>query len=263
MPLHFASRYWFARFDPPFARRAPSRHDAHATVLTWNGDVTTVVVRTFISHHDAPGAKSNADAEAPLDMRLAVDPLEAHRQLAAHRWGGVLRRLTLPSSALSMKVPLSDTVRFYTALYHTHLGPTLLGDAANGGFKWGGEGFPFGRAQMGRLQTFHDQYSTFSLWDTYRAQQPLLNLLHPQLARDLVRYGVLLQGLPLTYWITSLPVGAGRLFARRPIQKDAFPHRQSRFYSRQRMQSIPLKSRFPSGSQRLLTRCCSAVSRHQ
>ncbi|KAH8097173.1 glycosyl hydrolase [Aureococcus anophagefferens] len=28
------------------------------------------------------------------------------------------------------------------------------------------------------------EYSTFSLWDTYRAQHPLLNLLHPRLARD-------------------------------------------------------------------------------
>ncbi|KAK7248269.1 glycosyl hydrolase family 92 protein [Aureococcus anophagefferens] len=112
------------------------------------------------------------------------------------------RAVARPRRARARRAPLADRVRFYTALYHAHLGPTLFGDAADGGFKWGGEGFPFG-AREGRLRVFHAQrgagaaagararaprapgrYSTFSLWDTYRAQHPLLNLLHPRLARD-------------------------------------------------------------------------------
>ena len=63
---------------------------------------------------------------------------------------------------------------FYTALYHALLGPTLLSDA-DGSFL-----STDGVVRRSRIPL----YSTFSLWDTYRAQHPLLNLLHPRLARD-------------------------------------------------------------------------------
>ncbi|KAH8053996.1 glycosyl hydrolase [Aureococcus anophagefferens] len=41
-----------------------------------------------------------------------------------------------------------------------------------------------GAAAGPRARAGPGRYSTFSLWDTYRAQHPLLNLLHPRLARD-------------------------------------------------------------------------------
>ena len=79
--------------------------------------------------------------------------------------------------------------RFYTALYHVYLGPTLLSDA-DGGYRADGSG-PL-RNKGGADNPTPDapplkfdprpKYSTFSLWDTYRAHAPLLALLNPELS---------------------------------------------------------------------------------
>jgi predicted alpha-1,2-mannosidase len=52
----------------------------------------------------------------------------------------------------------ADRRKFYTALYHTMFAPALFSDC--------------GRP---------DEYTIFSLWDTYRAAHPLSTLIHPQL----------------------------------------------------------------------------------
>ena len=52
---------------------------------------------------------------------------------------------------------------FYTALYHTMICPSLFSDC----------GQP-------------DRYTTFSLWDTYRAQMPLFTIVHPERENDVI-----------------------------------------------------------------------------
>ncbi|RYZ36595.1 MAG: glycoside hydrolase family 92 protein, partial [Sphingobacteriales bacterium] len=67
---------------------------------------------------------------------------------------------------------------FYTALYHTFINPTLYMDADS--------------LYKGLDQNVHRtegfvNYTTFSLWDTYRALHPLFTLLQPQRNNDMIR----------------------------------------------------------------------------
>ena len=65
---------------------------------------------------------------------------------------------------------------FYTALYHTMIAPSVFSDV-NGEY----------RGADGKMHKgdFTD-YTTFSLWDTYRAAFPLMTLIQPEMQRDLV-----------------------------------------------------------------------------
>lgn len=66
---------------------------------------------------------------------------------------------------------------FYTALYHALLAPTLFQDMDG---RYPG---PDGKVHQNAIRR---NYSTFSLWDTYRAAHPLYILLYPEDAADIV-----------------------------------------------------------------------------
>ncbi|POY35021.1 alpha-mannosidase [Solitalea longa] len=66
---------------------------------------------------------------------------------------------------------------FYTALYHTYVAPTLFSDL-NGNYKG-----PNG--QVNQAKGFMD-YSVFSLWDTFRAANPLYTLVQPERVPDFI-----------------------------------------------------------------------------
>lgn len=81
-------------------------------------------------------------------------------------------------SKIAVTASEDEKVNFYTALYHAFLGPTLYQDV-NGQYK--------GLDQnVHRAQGFTN-YTTFSLWDTYRALHPLLNLLQPSRNNDMAQ----------------------------------------------------------------------------
>jgi predicted alpha-1,2-mannosidase len=79
-----------------------------------------------------------------------------------------------------LQVRTSDSARlhtFYTALYHTMIAPSIYND--DGGDYRGTD-----------KKTYHDvpfgNFTTFSLWDTYRAAHPLFTLLQPERVNDFV-----------------------------------------------------------------------------
>ncbi len=70
-----------------------------------------------------------------------------------------------------------DLVNFYTAMYHTFISPTVYMDA-DGNYK-------------GLDQNVHNakgftNYTTFSLWDTYRALHPFFNIIQSKRNRDMI-----------------------------------------------------------------------------
>jgi len=71
-----------------------------------------------------------------------------------------------------------DKVNFYTALYHTFLSPTVYMDV-NGQYK--------GLDQNVHVAKGFTNYTTFSLWDTYRALHPLFNIVQPKRNRDMIQ----------------------------------------------------------------------------
>ena len=66
---------------------------------------------------------------------------------------------------------------FYTSLYHTLFAPSEFCDV-NGDY-YGAD------KQMHKGEGFVN-YTTFSLWDTYRAAQPLMTILHPEKMSDVI-----------------------------------------------------------------------------
>jgi predicted alpha-1,2-mannosidase len=70
-----------------------------------------------------------------------------------------------------------DMVNFYTALYHAFISPTVYMDV-NGAYK--------GLDQNVHIANGFTNYTTFSLWDTYRALHPLFNIIQPSRNRDMI-----------------------------------------------------------------------------
>jgi len=69
-------------------------------------------------------------------------------------------------------------VNFYTAMYHAFINPTIYTDV-NGQYR--------GLDQNTHTANGFTNYSTFSLWDTYRALHPLFNITQPSRNNDMVK----------------------------------------------------------------------------
>lgn len=71
-----------------------------------------------------------------------------------------------------------ETTNFYTAMYHAFLSPTTYMDA-DGSYR--------GLDQNIHKANGFTNYTTFSLWDTYRALHPLFNVIQPKRNADMVQ----------------------------------------------------------------------------
>ncbi|MNK16786.1 Glycosyl hydrolase family 92 [compost metagenome] len=71
-----------------------------------------------------------------------------------------------------------DKVNFYTAMYHAFINPTVYMDI-DGSYK--------GLDQNIHKANGFTNYTTFSLWDTYRALHPLFNIVQPKRNADMIQ----------------------------------------------------------------------------
>lgn len=117
-----------------------------------------LVVKVAISPVSEAGAIANLDAE------VADFDFDRVRAQAKQEWTQAL-------SVLDIDAPEHARRSAYTALYHTLLGPTLFMDA---------DGQYRGPDNAVHKADGFTNYSTFSLWDTYRALHPLLTLVQPE-----------------------------------------------------------------------------------
>ncbi|HBK46123.1 MAG TPA: sugar hydrolase, partial [Xanthomonadaceae bacterium] len=124
-----------------------------------------LVVKVAISPVSEAGAIANLDAEVPgFDF-------DRVRAAARAQWSQALSAVDVQGSA-------QQRTQFYTALYHALLGPTLFMDS-DGRYRG-----PDNAVHQAKGWT---HYSTFSLWDTYRALHPLMTLVQPpQRTSDMV-----------------------------------------------------------------------------
>lgn len=126
----------------------------------------SVTVTMALSPVGTDGALKNLLAEAP------DHDFDRVRLAAREAWEKELSKVQV--TMLSQK----DLETFYTSLYHTYLGPTLYMDT-DGRYK--------GVDQNVHTAEGFTHYTTFSLWDTYRALHPLFNLLQPSRNADMIR----------------------------------------------------------------------------
>jgi len=125
-----------------------------------------IITKVGISPVSIESAKRNLREEAPgWDF-------DAMRRSATNAWNNVLLRIRLSPATREQQVLL------YTALYHSLLAPQLFCDV-DGSYR-GPDG------DVHRTQAFRN-HTVFSLWDTFRAEHPLLTLVQPERVEDLVQ----------------------------------------------------------------------------
>ena len=169
--------YFRTRFSKPFAsvqldtaavikdgKRIGSSAIARFDFHTSAGE--QILVTTAISGVSMEGAARNLAAEAPAD--------DFDKYLAATRknWNEQLSKVEIKSNDIDEKV------KFYTALYHSMLAPTIYSDV---------DGAYYGPDKQVHQADGWTNYSTFSLWDTYRAVHPLYTYIEPQRVNDMVK----------------------------------------------------------------------------
>jgi len=113
-------------------------------------------VKVAISSVDEDGAISNLESEPG-----GFDAIRARTRAA---WEEAL-------GAVEIDAPAPMARSLYTALYHSLLAPSVASDADE---RYRG---PDNQVHLARGFTFR---STFSLWDTFRAEHPLLILIQPE-----------------------------------------------------------------------------------
>lgn len=81
-------------------------------------------------------------------------------------------------SKIDIDADQEDKENFYTAMYHAFINPTTYMDV-NGQYK--------GLDQNVHQAKGFTNYTTFSLWDTYRALHPLFSIIQPKRNSDMIR----------------------------------------------------------------------------
>lgn len=182
---HKLSQYWafdqqlsfYAKFSKPFTYEV-----LRDTLIDQNGKkqprckvllqfVTQkdeqVMVKMAVSAVDMEGAQKNLEAEIPgWDF-------EGIRKSARQAWNNYLSKIDVTTAEQD------DKTIFYTAMYHTAISPNLFTDVD-------------GRYLGMDLKTHQGDvnqpvYTTFSLWDTFRALHPLLSIIDPAKNNDYIR----------------------------------------------------------------------------
>ncbi|SFJ50146.1 GH92 family glycosyl hydrolase [Caulobacter sp. UNC279MFTsu5.1] len=124
-----------------------------------------LVVKAALSSVSEDNAVLNLDSD---EKGFDFDGLRAHTRAD---WEKAL-------GAVEIAAPAEMRTNVYTALYHTLLAPSVFSDV-DGRYRG-----PDNEVHQAKGFTFH---STFSLWDTFRAEHPLLTLVQPeQRTRDVV-----------------------------------------------------------------------------
>ncbi|MEX0273496.1 MAG: GH92 family glycosyl hydrolase, partial [Flavobacteriaceae bacterium] len=129
-------------------------------------DHEKIQVKMALSPVSMAGALKNMETEIPhWDFNRT-------KKETQKKWNKELSKIVVKTQTPAQK----ET--FYTALYHTMLGPIIYEDV-DGKYR-------------GLDQNIHESngftnYTIFSLWDTYRALHPLFNIIQPKRNNDMIK----------------------------------------------------------------------------
>lgn len=157
--------YFVAEFSKPFTHftlHGENNRYGRAHFATTQGEELLVKV--------ALSAVSIEGARMALQNELPGWDFDKTRHEAKLAWEKELGRITITTAC-------EETKRiFYTAMYHTMMAPALFSDVDG---KYRGAD---GNIHYSPLP----HYTNFSLWDTYRAKQPLMTIIQPERAGHFV-----------------------------------------------------------------------------
>jgi predicted alpha-1,2-mannosidase len=133
------------------------------------GENKSIMLKIGVSYVSIENARLNlAEEQKGFDFDRIY-------QNADLQWNELLNRILVEDSSTKRK-----TV-FYTAMYHTLLHPNVFSDV-------NGEYISMKTKEVMHIETGQEaQYTTFSLWDTYRNVHSFLSLTYPDRQIDMVR----------------------------------------------------------------------------
>ncbi|MEW5846218.1 MAG: GH92 family glycosyl hydrolase [Bacteroidota bacterium] len=147
-----------------FPENAGREMRCHFDFSTLNNE--QILVKVALSPVSTLGAIANMKAETPSWN------FDAIKEKGQKQWNIELGRIDIES------LSESDLVNFYTSMYHALLSPTIYMDT---------DRHYRGIDQNVHTATDFDNYTTFSLWDTYRALHPLFNIIQPKRNVDMIK----------------------------------------------------------------------------
>ena len=169
--------YFCTRFSKPFDKitidsaaivkehkRIGTSHIARFDFKTKKDE--RILVNTAISGVSMEGAIKNLKAEVPEDN------FDKYLTEAQEKWNKQLSKIRIKTKDDNAKKV------FYTALYHSMIAPTIYGDV---------DGSYYGPDKKIHQSKDWTNYSTFSLWDTFRASHPLFTYTEPKRVNDMVK----------------------------------------------------------------------------
>ncbi len=172
--------YFDIQFSVPFSKYGLCEMDLSGNILktaknnasgkgvkAWFnfGGAQEVMVKVGLSATTVDAATTNLNAE------IKGFDFDVVHEKAVNEWNKELGKIEVEGGT-------KDQMRtFYTALYHCMVNPNLYSDVDN--------------AFLGRNMKVHygqssDYYTVFSLWDTFRAEHPLLTLIDTKRTNDFI-----------------------------------------------------------------------------
>ena len=158
--------YFVAEFSKAFESFTLHGKDGmygRASFMTSEGE--QILLKVALSPVSIEGARKNMKEELPgWDF-------DAVAAAADRAWNDELSRIHIETK--------DESVRriFYTALYHTMIAPSVFCDV-DGGY--------YGADHNIHTADGSVKYTTFSLWDTYRAAMPLMTIIHRDRMPDII-----------------------------------------------------------------------------
>jgi len=177
--------YFCAKFSKPFHTsgtwnqkniKSGSKEDSGPQIGAYVDYVTseneTIEVKVGISYTSIAQARLNLDKEIPGWDFARI------RENARKKWNTALSKIDVEMNNSNGETYQKDKlITFYTALYHSLLFPATFGDV---------DGKYMGLDDKVHTAKGYTYRSDFSLWDTFRAEMPLLTLIEPERNNDAI-----------------------------------------------------------------------------
>ncbi|WP_293312868.1 GH92 family glycosyl hydrolase [Pedobacter sp. UBA5917] len=182
--------YFAMSFSKPFKSYGRKSYDAKQAYRGFWGkfnqdqnfpEIAGKKLKMFFDFDTQEGEKIKIKfALSPVSQENALENMRAEisgwdfekvKAQAQATWNKELNKIQVTTSN-------DNKINFYTALYHAYINPTTYTDV-NGEYKGLDQG-------IHKADGFTN-YTTFSLWDTYRALHPFFNITQPARSNDMVK----------------------------------------------------------------------------
>ena len=136
------------------------------SILEFDAGNTELLVKIGLSAVSVNGARKNLISE------ISDNSFNSIRKQAHDKWDAKLSKVEIEGGSNNQQK------NFYTAMYHAYLSPDLYQDV---------DSLYRGIDSKIHKATNFTNYTTFSLWDTYRALHPLFTILEPEKSGEFIQ----------------------------------------------------------------------------